>query len=89
MGIALHLARPLKKTPETGAFPPQKLPKLKESDLRHLDAAVGLDAPQQVGAPPRSQAMAFGGVPEKAERVAHGLMIPTDGTLRPPPDQTQ
>ena len=53
------------------AFPPQKLPEFKEADLRHLDAAVGLDPPQQVGAPPRSETMALGGIPEKAERMAH------------------
>ena len=75
MDVALHLTRPFKKAPEAGALPPQEFPKLKKSDLRHLDAAIGLDAPKQVGTSPRSQAMAFGGVPQKAERMAHGSMI--------------
>src|SRR5271170_3604514 len=75
MSVALHLAGPFKKTPEAGALAPEKFPKLKETDLCHLDAAVCLDAPQQVGAPPRSEAMALGRVPEEAERMAHGSMI--------------
>jgi len=66
VGVTLHLPRPLQKTPETVALAPEKFPKLKKTDLRHLDAAIGLDAPEQVGAPPRGQAMALGGVPEKA-----------------------
>ena len=65
MGVALHLTRPLKKAPETGALPPQEFPKLKKADLRHLDAAIGLDAPKQIGTSPWSKAMAFGGVPQE------------------------
>src|SRR5580658_498500 len=84
MGIALHLPGPLQKTPETGPLPPQKFPKLKETDLGHLDAAVGLDAPQQIGASPRSQTMALGGIPHKADGVAHGSMITHVRILSPP-----
>jgi len=77
VGVAIHLGRPLEKAPEAGALAPEKFPELKETDLRHFDAAVGLNAPQQVGAAPRGQAMAFGGIPQKAERVAHGDIINT------------
>src|SRR6202167_4004801 len=82
MGVAFHLGRPLEKAPETGALPPQKFPEFKKTDLRHLDAAVGLDAPEQIGAPPRSQVMALGCVPEKAEAIAHGSIITTSGAIR-------
>jgi len=71
VGVAIHLSRPLQKSPQAGALAPEKFPKLKESDLRHLDAAVGLDPPEQIRTAPRSEAMAFGGVPEKAEGMAH------------------
>src|SRR5258708_20881566 len=76
VGVTFHLGRPLQKTPQTGALAPQKFPKLNETDLRHLDAAVSLDPPQEIRTPPRSQTMAFGGVPHEAERIAHASMIP-------------
>ena len=73
MSIAIHLSRPLQKTPQAGALAPQKFPELKEANFRHLDAAVGLDAPQQIWTPPRGQAMAPGGVPQKAQGMAHAI----------------
>ena len=66
MGVALHLGCPFEKAPEIAAFPPHELPELQKVDLRHLYAGVGFDAPQQVRTSPGGQAMAFGGIPEKA-----------------------
>ena len=71
MDVPFHLACPFKKAPEIASFPPHEFPKLQEADLRHLDSAIGLDAPQEVRTPPRRQPVAFGRVPEKTDRVAH------------------
>src|SRR5580698_1117610 len=46
MGVALHLDRPFQKAPQLSALAPHKLPEFQEADLLHLDAGVGLDAPQ-------------------------------------------
>src|SRR5579862_4400547 len=59
------------------ALPPHEFPKLYKPDLSHLYPSVGFDAPQQVRAAPRGQAMAFGGVPEKTKLVAHAAIIRT------------
>ena len=54
---------------------PHEFPEFHEADLLHLDARVGLDAPQKVWAAPGSQVMAASGVPEKAN-LLHGAIIP-------------
>jgi hypothetical protein len=71
MDVPFHLTCPFEKAPEIVAFPPHESPKLQEADLRHLDSAIGLDAPQEVRTSPRRQPVAFGRVPEKTDRVAH------------------
>ena len=53
------------------AFAPHKFPKFQEADLGHLDTGVGLDAPKEIGASPRGQVVALGGVPEETEFVEH------------------
>ena len=78
MGVALHLGCPFEKAPEIAALAPHELPKFHKTNLRHLHAGVGFDAPQQVGTSPRGQAMAFGGIPEKTEFVAHAAIIITN-----------
>ena len=45
MNVMVHLAGPLQKAPQADALPPQKFPEFYKTDLRHLYAAVGLDAP--------------------------------------------
>src|SRR5260370_14794441 len=80
MGVALHLARPAQEAPKFVALAPHEFPELHETNLLHLDARVGLYAPEKVWATPWSQAMATGGVPEEADFVAHGVIITTKGT---------
>src|SRR5947207_13469629 len=82
MDVALHFARPFQKAPEVSAFPPHEFPKFQETDLRHLHTGVGFDAPEQIGTSPRSQAMSLGGIPEKAELVAHAAIIPSRSSGR-------
>jgi len=69
--VAVHLACPLEEAPEITALGPQEFPEFEEADLRHLDAGVGLDAPEEIGAAPGSNTVASGGVPEKTEHGAH------------------
>ena len=71
----LHLARPFEEAPQVSPLVPEKLPKFHKADLLHLEAAVGLDSPQQVWAAPGSQAMPTSGVPQEAEDGQHGKMI--------------
>src|SRR4029077_2084587 len=75
VNIPLHLARPLQEAPQVSPFAPGKFPELQETDLRHLDAGVGLDAPKQVGAAPRGQVMTPRGIPEKTNDIAHGVLV--------------
>src|ERR1700756_3812799 len=79
MDPAFHLARPLQKSAQLAAFAPHELPEFQEANLRHLDPGVGFNAPEQIGTAPRSKAMAFGGVPQKANLVAHASIINTKG----------
>jgi hypothetical protein len=53
-------------------LPPQELPELQKSDLLHLYAAVGLNAPQEIGAAPRGEPMASGGIPHESQGAVHG-----------------
>jgi hypothetical protein len=46
--IPFHLTCPFEEAPEIAAFPPHEFPKLQEADLRHFNAAIGLDAPTLV-----------------------------------------
>ena len=62
------------------AFPPQKLPELQKSDLLHLHPAVGLNTPQKIGTAPGRKAMASGGIPHEAKRIAHAQIITTKDT---------
>jgi len=82
MDVALHLARPAQKSPQLPPLAPHELPELQKSDLGHFDAGVGFDPPQEIGTPPRSQVVALGGVPEKAQPVAHASMITTKDPCR-------
>jgi len=75
MGVAVHLRSPLQEMPEIVALPPHELPELQEADLGHLDPAIGFDPPQKIGAAPRGQTVASGGVPEEAEDVAHRYLV--------------
>jgi hypothetical protein len=72
MNKPLHLSRPLQEPPQIPALPPHKFPELDEADLRHLHATVSLHSPQKIRTPPGSEAMAFGRIPEKTQRLAHG-----------------
>lgn len=47
---------------------PGELPKLAGGDLVRVPAPVGLDAPAQIGASPRRQAIASRGLPEEADQ---------------------
>lgn len=67
----LHFSRPLKKTPQVVAFPPEEIPKFEKVDLLHLYSAIGLDPPKKIGAAPGSDAVAAGGVPDEAEHGEH------------------
>lgn len=69
--VALHFSGPLQKTPQVVAFPPEEIPKLKEVDLLHFDAAIGLNPPQKIGTAPGRDAVAAGGVPDEAEHGEH------------------
>lgn len=77
MGPALHLPRPTQESPKFAAFAPHEFPELEETDLLHLHAGIGLDAPEEIGTPPRREAMAPGGIPQEADLVAHDLIITT------------
>src|SRR5215470_6568871 len=72
--VALHLSCPLQETPQILALAPAELPKFQKSDLRHLDARVGLNPPEKIGTPPRRQVMASGGVPKETKDVMHGFL---------------
>ena len=63
VGAALHFRRPAKKTPQILPLSPQEFPKLQQPDLVHLDARIGLDAPQQIRAAPGPQVVSAGGIP--------------------------
>jgi len=41
--------------------------------LRHFDACIGLNTPQQVRTTPGSKAMAAGRIPHEANGVSHGV----------------
>ena len=43
---------------ELVTFTPHEAPEFEEADLVHLEAAIGLDAPAQIGTAPRSQPVA-------------------------------
>ena len=79
MDVAFHLASPAQKAPEVVALPPHKFPEFQKPDLLHLDAGIGLDAPEKIRASPGGEAVAFRGIPEEADSVPHGVMIPTKG----------
>lgn len=69
--VVLHLASPLQKTQDLVSFPPHEAAELGKADALHLNAGVGLDAPAEVGTPPRRQAVPARGTPKKAQDVAH------------------
>lgn len=75
MDVVFHLAGPTQKAPEVVAFTPHELPEFEETDLLHLDAGVGLDAPEKIGTAPGGEAVPLGGVPEKADAVPHAGII--------------
>ena len=69
----VHFARPLQETPQIAAFSPEKFPELNKADLLHLQAAIGLNAPEQIRAAPGRQAMAASRVPHETEDGEHGI----------------
>ena len=71
----LHFRSPLQKTPEAMTLPPDKLNKLEDSDLVHLDAGIGLHTPEKVRAAPGREVVPASCVPEKAEHIAHARII--------------
>src|SRR5208283_6207621 len=75
MSVALHLARPLEKTPQFPALTPHEFPEFQKSDLRHLHPGVGFDAPEQIRTAPRRQAMTAGSIPQEAEDAPHAAII--------------
>jgi len=75
--VPLDLASPSQEAPQIMALTPHKFPKFYESNLLHLDACVGLNPPEKIGAPPRSEAMALCGVPDKPDGVLHGDILNT------------
>ena len=82
MDIPFHLASPFQKPPQMGPLPPHEFPKFQKPDLRHLDPGISLNAPQKVRTPPRGQAMVLRRVPEKAQRIAHGIGLPQVDAVR-------
>src|SRR5207302_4358568 len=54
---------------------PHDAPKFEEADLVHLEAAISLDTPAEIRAPPRGKAMAAGGGPEKTEKLTHSIVL--------------
>jgi hypothetical protein len=75
MDVAIHLARPSQKAPEIAPLTPHEFPKFKKADLCHLHAGKSFDPPQKIWAPPRGETVAFCGIPQKAQFVAHGSII--------------
>lgn len=75
----LHFTRPHEEAPQVAALAPEKFPELQESDLLHLQAAIGLNAPQQIRTPPRRQPMSACRVPRKAQYGEHKKMIQASG----------
>src|SRR5204863_9046365 len=73
--VVLHLGGPLQEAAQLLALRPDEGPEGEETDLVHLQAGVGLDAPAQIRTAPRSQPMASGRVPADAHDVPHGLSI--------------
>ena len=63
MREALHLSGPLQKTPEVMPFAPGEFPEFQKPDLRHLDAGVGLNAPEQIRTAPRCEMVALCRIP--------------------------
>lgn len=72
-----HLPSPAQEAPEIVALAPHEFPKFQKADLLHLDASVGLDAPEKIRTAPGREAMSLGGVPEKADTVPHAGIINT------------
>jgi hypothetical protein len=75
MDVAVYFPSPVQKPPEVVALMPHELPELQKTDLGHLDAAVGLDPPQEVRTAPGSEAMAARGIPQEAEHVSHAVAM--------------
>lgn len=75
MDVAVHLSGPHQKSPKIVALAPHELPKFQKADLLHLDAGIGFDSPQEVGAAPGRETMAFSGIPEKTKPMAHADII--------------
>ena len=69
--VMFHLPSPLQEAPQALALSPEKLAEFKEADLRHFDARVCLNAPEQIGAAPGSNPVTAGGVPEESQHLSH------------------
>lgn len=80
LDVTLDFASPSQEAPQIVALSPHEFPELHESNLLHLYPGVGLDAPEKIGAAPRGEMMAFGGVPDEADGVAHAVIITTKDT---------
>src|ERR1035437_3864423 len=75
MDVAIHLRGPLEEAPQAGSLGPQEFPEFQESNLGHLDAGVGLDAPEKIRTAPGGNPVATGGVPKKAQHRPHGVPV--------------
>ena len=71
MDPAFHVSGPAEKPPEFVAFAPHKFPEFHKSDLLHLHAGVSFNAPEQIRAPPRGQAVPPSRIPQKADERGH------------------
>ena len=75
MNIAIHLTRPFQEPPQAVPLGPQEFPELQESDLGHLDAGEGLDAPKKVGTAPGRNPVAASGIPDEAQHLPHRHLV--------------
>jgi hypothetical protein len=71
----IHLRCPLQESPKAASLRPQEPPELEESDLGHLDAGKGLDAPKKIGTAPGRNPVATSGVPKKADHRPHRVPV--------------
>src|SRR5947209_4405970 len=69
--VVLHFGCPLQEAHQLLAFAEHESPEFQEAYLIHLEAAVGLHAPAQIGAAPRSQMVSARGIPQESKHMPH------------------
>jgi len=72
MNVAFDFTSPFQESPKIAALLPHEFPKLEESDLLHLDAAVSFYPPEKVRAAPWGEPVSASCVPDESHDVAHG-----------------